>query len=154
MKSKMAAGQAVKMGYRDVYWYKEGIAGWKKGLNFVESSDYRYATQKIPAPLIAQDLYKKLKTDKRYVLVDIRDDKSRKKLGMIDGPTLYFPVYRMHLDYKNLPTDKILVFYDIRAKQSPPTIRYLLKKRFPFTKMTFLQGGITAWKAQKLPIAK
>ena len=149
----MAAGQAVAMGYRDVYWYKNGIAGWKKTHNFVESSDYSYATRKIPAPLTAGELRKKLKTDERYILVDIRDEKSRKKQGAIDGPTLQFPVYRLHLDYNDLPEDKILVLYDIRNKQAPSAIRYLLKKRFYFINLTYLKGGIMAWKDQGLPMA-
>ena len=149
----MAAGQAAEMGYREVYWYKGGIAGWRKSHNFVESSDYRYATRKIPTPLTAVELHQKLKTDKRYLLVDIRDEKSRKKLGQIKGPTLQIPAYRLHLDYDKLPSDKILVLYDIRAKQSPPTIRYLLKKRFSFINLTYLNGGIAAWKKEKLPMA-
>lgn len=149
----MAAGQAVDMGYRDVYWYKSGLAGWGKTHNFIESSDYSYATRKIPAPLSAGELRKKLKTDERYILVDIRDEKNRRKLGSIKGTALQFPVYRLHLDYNDLPDDKILVLYDIRAKQAPSAIRYLLKKRFYFINLTYLKGGITAWKAENLPMA-
>jgi rhodanese-related sulfurtransferase len=148
----MAAGQAGAMGYRDVFWYKEGIAGWGKTHNFIESSDYSYATRKIPAPLTARELQAKLQSDARYILVDIRDEKSRKKLGSIAGPALEFPVYRLHLNYNELPEDKILVLYDIRAKQAPAAIRYLLKKRFYFINLTYLKGGITAWKDQNLPM--
>ena len=148
----MAAGRAVDMGYRDVYWYKNGIAGWRKTHNFVESSDYSYATRKIPAPLTAGELRQKLKTDERYILVDIRDEKSRKKLGSIEGPTLQFPVYRLHMDFNDLPEDKILVLYDIRAKQAPSAIRFLLKKRFYFINLTYLKGGISSWKETGLPM--
>ncbi len=148
----MAAGRAVDMGYRDVYWYKNGIAGWRKTHNFVESSDYSYATRKIPAPLSAGELRQKLKTDERYILVDIRDEKSRKKLGSIEGPTLQFPVYRLHMDFNDLPEDKILVLYDIRAKQAPSAIRFLLKKRFYFINLTYLKGGISSWKETGLPM--
>jgi rhodanese-related sulfurtransferase len=149
----MAAGQAVAMGYRDVFWYKEGIAGWQKTHNFIESSDYSYARRKIPAPLTARELQAKLQNDTRYVLVDIRDEKSRNKLGSIAGTALEFPVYRLHLDYNDLPEDKILVLYDIRAKQAPAAIRYLLKKRFYFINLTYLKGGVTAWKDEGLPMA-
>ena len=148
----MAAGLAVQMGFRNVYWYREGIVGWKKALNFVESSDYTYATRKIPAPLTATQLHKKLKTDNRYILVDIRDQKSRQKIGSIDGPTLNYPIYRLDIDYPDLPDGKILVIYDIRSKQAPSAIRYLMKKRFYFTNLTYLKGGINEWKAQKLPM--
>ena len=149
----MAAGLAVDMGYRNVHWYKDGIAGWRKTHNFVESSDYSFATRKIPAPLSAGEAYAKLKNDERYILVDIRDEKSRQKLGSIKGPTLKAPVYRLHLDYNNLPEDKILVLYDIRAKQAPAAVRYLLKKRFYYINLAYLKGGIAAWKAEGLPMA-
>lgn len=140
------------MGYRDVFWYKGGIAGWQKKHNFIESSDYSYITQKLPAPLAAKALRTKLKENPRYVLVDIRDEKSRRKQGSIAGTALEFPVYRLHLDYNDLPEDKILVLYDIRAKQAPAAIRYLLKKRFYFNHLTYLKGGITEWKDEGLPM--
>jgi len=140
------------MGFRDVYWYKEGIAGWKTNNNFLESSDFTYATRKIPDPITAKELRSKLKTDDLYVLVDIRDEKSRKKMGSIKGPTFVIPLYRMHLDVQNLPTDKILVVYDIGGNQSPPAIRFLMKNRFYFTNLSYLKGGMTAWEDQELPM--
>ncbi len=65
-------------------------------------------------------------------------------------PTL---IYSLHMDYNGLPDDKILVLYDIRAKQAPAAIRYLLKKRFYFINLTYLEGGISTWKEQGLPMA-
>ena len=42
--------------------------------------------------------------------------------------TEILPLDRFHTDGKQLPDDKILVIYDIRAKQASAAIRYLLKK--------------------------
>jgi len=139
------------MGYSDVSWYREGLQGWQEGHNFVESSDYTYATRSIPDPISARDLRQKLRTDDMYVLVDIRDDKSRESTGSIEGPELVLPLYRLHLDLQDLPTDKILVIYDIKAKQAPSAVRFLMKNGFYFSNLTYLEGGFTAWKRLELP---
>jgi rhodanese-related sulfurtransferase len=147
----MAAGQAVAMGYNNVYWYKEGLAGWKKGHNLLESLNFRYAHRKLPEPIEPGALAEKLRSDPRYLLVDIRDTKSRQKDGLIDGPTEVMPLFQLHTDYEQLPDDKVLVIYDIRAKQAPAAIRYLLEQQFSFPNLTYLKGGISGWKAKGLP---
>jgi len=148
----MAAGQAVAMGYRNVYWYKEGLAGWKKGHNLLESLNFKYAHRKIPEPIAPRALAEKLRSDPRYLLVDIRDNKSRQKDGLIDGPTEVLPLYQFHTDFAQLPDDKVLVMVDIRAKQAPAAIRYLLEKKYYFTHLTYLKGGISAWISEGLPV--
>lgn len=148
----MAAGQAVAMGYNNVYWYKDGLAGWKKGHNLLQSLNFKYAHRKLPEPIEPGMLAEKLRSDPRYLLVDIRDTKSRQKGGRIDGPTEVLPLFRFHTDYEQLPDDKILVVYDIRAKQAPAAIRYLLEKKYYFINLTYLKGGISAWKAEGLPV--
>ncbi len=45
------------------------------------------------------------------------------------------------------------MLYDIRAKQAPAAVRYLLKKRFYYINLAYLKGGIAAWKAEGLPMA-
>jgi rhodanese-related sulfurtransferase len=148
----MAAGQAVAMGYKNVYWYKDGLAGWKNGHNLLESLNFKYAHRKLPDPIEPGALYEKLGSDPNYILVDIRDDETRRKDGLIEGPTAVLPLYRFHMDYEQLPDDRILVVYDIRAKQAPAAIRYLLEKKYYFINLTYLKGGISAWKKEGLPV--
>lgn len=148
----MAAGQAVAMGYHNTYWYKEGLAGWKKSHNLLESLNFNYAHRKLPDPIEPQTLFKELGSNPRYILVDIRDTESRQKDGLIAGPTEVLPLYRFHTDGEQLPDDKILVIYDIRAKQAPAAIRFLLEKKYYFTHLTYLKGGISAWKKEGLPV--
>jgi rhodanese-related sulfurtransferase len=148
----MSAGQAVAMGYRQVYWYEEGLQGWKKGHNLLESLNFKYAHRKLPEPITPEALYQNLASNPRYLLVDIRDDQSRRKDGVIAGPTEALPLYRFHTGYDRLPDDRILVIYDIRAKQSPAAIRYLLEQKYYFTHLTYLKGGMSAWKKQGLPV--
>ena len=148
----MAAGQAVTMGYRNVYWYKEGLAGWKKGHNLLESLNFNYAHRKLPDPIDPATLYAKLGKDPHYILVDIRDEQTRRNDGLIEGPTVVLPLYQFHSKYEQLPDDKILVVCDIRAKQAPAAVRYLLEKKYYFPNLTYLKGGFSAWKEQGLPV--
>ena len=148
----MAAGQAAAMGYRHVYWYREGLAGWKKDHNLLESLNFKYAHRKLPEPIAPRDLYEKLASNPRYVLVDIRDDQTRHKDGIIAGPTEVLPLYRFHTEYDQLPDDRILVVYDINAHQAPAAIRYLLEQKYYFTRLTYLAGGLSAWKREGLPV--
>lgn len=148
----MAAGQAVAMGYRQAYWYREGLAGWKKDHNLLESLNFKYAHRKLPDPIEPRELHAKLVSNPRYLLVDIRDDESRRKDGVIAGPTEAIPLYRLHSDYDRLPDDRILVIVDIRANQAPPAIRYLLEKKYYFPQLTYLKGGLSAWKKEGLPV--
>jgi len=140
------------MGYRNVYWYRDGLAGWEKGHNLLESLNFKYAHRKIPEAIKPQVLLNKLQSDPRWILVDIRDDKSRRKFGTIDGPTEDLPLYELHKTYEQLPDDKVLVFYDIRGKQAPAAIRFMLEKKYYFTHLTYLKGGIRAWKKEGLPV--
>jgi rhodanese-related sulfurtransferase len=148
----MAAGRAAAMGYGQVFWYREGLAGWQKGHNLIESLNFNYAHRKLPDPIRPAELHEKLRSNPRYLLVDIRDETSRKKDGVIAGPSEILPLYRFHTDYSELPDDRILVIYDIRAKQAPAAIRFLLEKKYYFTRLTYLEGGISAWKSEGLPV--
>lgn len=60
------------------------------------------------------------------------------------------PIYRFHKDCVQLPDDKVLVIYDIRATQAPAAIRYLLELKY-FTHLAYLKGGISVWKREGLP---
>lgn len=138
------------MGYRNVYWYRDGLKGWKKaGLPTSFNLKFEHDS---PPPITAAELYQKMKAGQKLLLVDIRDSGSRKKFGDIDGPTLDYPLYRLHALNYELPKDKLLVFYDIRGKQSPSACRYLLLYYFSPEMITYLKGGIEAWKENGLPM--
>ena len=134
------------MGYNNVFWYKDGMAGWKKNHNFLETEDLTYSTRQLPKPTSAQQLKEQLDKDRSsLILVDIRDDKSRKKFGIIDGETINIPLYDLVSEFHKLPYDKKLVLYDIRGKQAPSAIRFLLDKKFAFSKISWLDGGTVRW---------
>jgi rhodanese-related sulfurtransferase len=147
----MAAGKAVEMGYRNVYWYRDGISGWRKKHLAFESADFAFMSRPLPPPLEPRDLINALQEDSALVLVDIRDEASKKKFGKFDAPALSIPLYRLHQELNTLPKNKKLVLCDIKAKQAPSACRYLMDKRFPITRITYLKGGFLAWKEQGLP---
>ena len=139
------------MGYRNVYWYKDGISGWRKKYLEFESADFAFMSRPLPPPMEPRELSDALQEGKALVLVDIRDEASKKKFGEIDAPVISIPLYRLHKELKSLPKNKKLVLCDIKAKQAPSACRYLMDQRFPITRITYLKGGYLAWKEQNLP---
>ena len=147
-KSKIAATLAVKMGYQDVYWYREGLQGWEKA---GYSTQYNLKLPEIPAsPKKPAELFKQLQDKEKIILVDIRDENTRKKSGVISGVTIHLPLYRLHNLYGELPKNKLLVVYDSNGKQSSIACRYLFKRHF--NNVTWLEGGLEAWAKEKLPV--
>ena len=138
------------MGYRNVYWYRDGLIGWKKA-GLPTGRNVRF-THTEPAPMEAKEVLSKIQSGDKLMLVDIRDAPSRKKFGKIDGPSLQYPLYRLHALHFELPKNRILVFYDIRGKQAPNACRYLLAYFFDPNRITWLKGGIEAWTRQGLPV--
>jgi len=148
MKSKVAAETAIKMGYKNVYWYREGIEGWK---NAGYPTQYNLALPKEPLPpKDPSELYRQLENKEDILLVDIRDEETRKKYGRISGITIHLPLYRLHSLYHELPKNKLLVVYDSKGKQSSTACRYLYQRHFD--KVTWLKGGMDAWVQEKLPL--
>lgn len=148
MKSKISAETAIKMGYKNVYWYREGIEGWKKaGYN----TQYNLALPKGPLPpKEPSELFQQLQNKEDIILVDIRDEATQKKLGKISGVTIHLPLYRLHNLYRELPKNKLLVIYDSKGLQSSTACRYLYQRHFD--KVTWLKGGLEAWVQEKLPV--
>ncbi|KPJ79000.1 MAG: hypothetical protein AMJ54_00630 [Deltaproteobacteria bacterium SG8_13] len=139
------------MGYRNVYWYKEGISGWRKNHLEFESADFAFMSRPLPPPMEPEELNHKLQEGNAVVLVDIRDEASKKKFGVIDAPALSIPLYRLHKEISKLPKNRKLVLCDIKAKQAPSACRYMMDQRFPITRITYMKGGYMAWKEQGLP---
>ena len=148
----MSARLAVEMGYENVYWYQEGLKGWKKNGN-PTSFNMKLADNNVP-PIKPADLAQKLKDDKRTVLVDIRDKESIKKFGAIKGKTAHCPLFRIHFLYNELPKNRSLVIYDMKGLQAPKATRLLLMKGFDPEKITWLAGGIQAWQRAYPPAEK
>ena len=153
MKSEFAARLAVEMGYTDVYWYKEGIKGWKKaGLPL--GTTIKFLKNKPPAGITPEALKQRLDSGEEVFLLDIRGETSRKKFGTIEGKTLHYPLFRLHRLYGELPRNKEIVIYDVRGQQAPVAMQYLLHVYFDPGKITWMTGGIDNWTSSGFPVVQ
>jgi len=151
VKSKQAAGAAVKLGYTNVYWYRDGIKGWKKAGNTLKVK-LPFLNEKNTAGIGPSTLNKLLSTDKNAILVDIRGEASIKKFGRIGAFTIDYPLFRLNKLMGELPKYKTLVLYDIRGKQAPIAAKYLQHFIFKPERIKYLKGGVEGWKKAGFPV--
>ncbi len=133
------------MGYAKVYWYRDGIKGWKKAGNTLKVK-LPFLNEKSTTGIDPKELNKLLSTDKNAILVDIRGEASIKKFGRIGAVTIDYPIYRLNKLMSELPKHKFLVLYDIRGKQAPIAAKYLKHFIFKPERVRHLNGGIESWK--------
>lgn len=153
MKSEQAAGAAVKLGYTDVYWYRDGIKGWKKAGHTLKVK-LPFLNEKDTSGIDPKALNNLLATDKNAILVDIRDEPSKKKFGRIGAFTIDYPIYRLNKLMSELPKYKTLVLYDIRGKQVPMATRYLKHFIYKPERLRYLKGGIENWQKAGFDVVK
>lgn len=143
------------MGYTNVYWYKDGLDGWRDAGKFVEIEDFSYRTRKLPEPIRPEELKSQLDENSgMVVLVDIRGTASRQKEGYIDATAIHLPLYAFVEEYRKLPLDKKLVVYDIRGKQASSAVRFLLSQKYDFPRLTWLEDGIAGWAERGYPVKR
>ena len=70
----MAAGKAAEMGYERVYWYRDGLEGWRSAQHYIVSADPTYRNRKLPAPIAPQELHDKIAKGEDLIIVDIRGE--------------------------------------------------------------------------------
>lgn len=148
MKSIQSAGLAVKQGYAKVYCYLEGFPAWQKAGYPVESIKDFLPPVEVPTVTPGQ-LKEQLDAGKALV-VDIRDVENR-GVGRIRGEQ-NIPLESLMADHARLPKGTPLVVVDLHGTQGPIAGRYLVKQGF--TKVSRLDGGITAWVAAGLPVER
>lgn len=144
MKSKQAAGAAVELGYSNVYWYRDGLKGWKKAGKDVQVQ-LPFLNEKCKSGVDPKTLNSMLSSDQDTILVDIRALVSIQKFGRIDAFTIDYPLYRLNKLMSELPRYKTLVLYDIRGKQAPVATRFLKNFLYKPERLWYLKGGIEAW---------
>ena len=131
-------------------WYRDGIAGWKKA-GLPVSYSIKLGSV-VPDPIEAAQLHRKLLKKENLFLIDLRDEASINNFGRIEGPTLNYPLYRLHSLSWELPKNRLLVLYDIRGKQTPTAAKYLITKSLKKELVTWLKGGVVAWQEKGLPM--
>jgi rhodanese-related sulfurtransferase len=144
-KSRIAAEEAIKLGYSNVMVYNEGLPEWaKRGYEVVTKTAY----PKVEIPRMTP---KEVSTQKAsLVLLDIRGEKHM-DLGQISG-TVNILLDDLDTQYTKLPKDKKIVITDHAGKQLLVAAKFLHMKGY--TNVAIMDGGVTAWIQAGLPVSK
>ena len=108
--------------------------------------------QKAPAVSI-EELYTKMKSGKRVVLLDVRTPQEWKgEIGHLEGAIL-LPVQDLTLRLEELkPFESDMIFVYCRTdNRSRSAVSILEGNGF---RALFMKGGITAWSAAELPVVR
>jgi rhodanese-related sulfurtransferase len=137
-KSCEAADLAVGKGYTRVMVLDGGLPSWKRAGYETEAAERipREAVEAIKPPVLRQWLKEK----KDILLVDIRPEKLFQQ-GHIEG-AVNIPMYRLHLRYRELPLNRLLILVDNRGFRTPLAASYLIRKGYEVKR---LFGGMAKW---------
>ncbi|HIJ78759.1 MAG: rhodanese-like domain-containing protein [Desulfobulbaceae bacterium] len=144
-KSRIAAEKAVKAGYTNIMVYNEGLPAWaKKGLPLDHEVTYpKIDIDRIPPKQIYAER-------DSLIILDIRG-KKHMALGKIAG-TVDILLDDLDQKYTQLPKDKKIVVADHAGKQLNITAKYLHSKGY--TNIAIMDGGVSAWLRDGLPVTK
>jgi rhodanese-related sulfurtransferase len=143
-----AADKAVKLGYKNVYAFREGLPAWVKA---------GYATttiEKLPkievAKISTDQLFSKMATGKDFVLLDVCLKRDAEKFW-IDSPNrLHVPLDQLEARLNEIPKDKEIVIICLKGKRSPTAMRYLKAKGF--NNLYSVKGGMQQWILEGKPV--
>jgi rhodanese-related sulfurtransferase len=140
MFSKNNAKQAISLGYTNVYVWPEGLPDWKskkyqttKGGQFLPMADIQTITPK------------KLKENLKKVFLISLFSKEENKLGLIPKSKVIH-INNFLKEYNSIPKDKNIVIYSTFGNLDVLVARFLLSKGYSLGKLSYLEGGILAWK--------
>lgn len=142
--SKKAADILTEMRYRNVRWFREGIAGWILAGYPLE---YKNALPRVPVPALdAVQLRGRLK---EVVILDIRPPRLYDS-GWIKG-SRRLPIDDLSKKYMELPKKRKIVVVDHAGNHVIVAARFLQQKGYD---VHGLQGGILSWKSHGYPLEK
>jgi rhodanese-related sulfurtransferase len=148
-KSQKAAGLAVKMGYRNVAVYNEGIPEWVKR-GYPAELKKVYPAVEIPV-LAAAELKGMLDAKANVFVLDLRDD-SDAAAGKIPG-SVNIDLEELDTRLAAVPKGKKVVVVDLHGKQTQIAGRFLRSKGYE--DVARLDGGfVSGWLKAGYPFAK
>ena len=141
MYSPTAASMAVKLGYKNVYCFRDGLSFWVMK-DYPTESIEKLPEAEIPE-VTAVELKKMLDKNENFVLLDIRNEDSAERCCIGSEKCLYIPLDMMPERYKEIPAAKKVVIICERERCSLVAGRYLKAKGYK--NVIRLEGGIQKW---------
>jgi rhodanese-related sulfurtransferase len=140
-----SAKKATKLGYTDVYVYREGIPAWsKKGFPI----KVELKLKKTPMKYITMDKVKDKYND--YYIIDVMYDDHFKKYNFINS--INIPLDFIEQKHSSFPKDKTILIIDHSNKLDK--IGWWLLSKAGFTNVVGLKGGKLGWLKNGYPFSK
>lgn len=143
-----AAEKAVKLGYTNVYAFREGLPAWVSA-GYSTTTIEALPTVKIKN-VTTDELMKELYINPDIVLLDVRLQVDADKFWIEHPNRLHIPVDEMSDRFAEIPKDKILYVICLKGKRSPTVARFLSNKGF--NEGYSIQGGMEKWVLEGKPI--
>jgi rhodanese-related sulfurtransferase len=146
-KTAAAARNAIAAGYTNVAEYEEGLPAWARSGRKVEG---RPMAPFDTPPLSVAALQLAMASRSPPLVVDVRDPEEFSAFRIAGA--LSFPVDEIQARLKELRADRPIVLVDHAGHQAPLAGRLLA--HLGRTDVKRLDGGILAWQAAGLPVAR
>ena len=144
-----AAEKAVKLGYKNVYAFREGLPAWEKAGYPIES------TKKLPEAEIKKisttELSSLLYSD-NMILLDINLDEDAHKFYIEHENRVHIPLDELNVSLPQLPVDKKIVVMCLKGKRSVTAAKYLTSKGYE--DVVIVEGGIQQWSLDGRPVKR
>ncbi|HOJ13394.1 MAG TPA: rhodanese-like domain-containing protein [Deltaproteobacteria bacterium] len=141
-RSCLAADEAVKAGFREVYVLNGGLPAWKRA-GYATESVQRVKRRPIPA-VKAEELKRWLMRHGQYAVLDIRSREQYRR-EHLDG-AVNIPFSELHERYHELARDRGYLVVDDQGFRSFLASCYLAEKGFQVVR---LYGGMAKWRSYK-----
>lgn len=144
-KSLIAGQKAVELGYTNVMIYNEGLPAWARNKYPLEKT-VEYPQIEV-ARLTPQQVFD---MKDAVIILDIRGAKHQELGRIANAIEIVFD--HLQTKYSSLPTGKKIVVVDHAAKQVVIAAKFLYMKGY--TDVAVMDGGVTTWLRNGLPVLK
>jgi rhodanese-related sulfurtransferase len=146
--SRKASLKAIKLGYKNVFWFEGGIPDWYR-FNYPMSINHQLKSISVKklSPASIVDLLKQ----QSIFILDVKPEWWSSNEGAIKG-SVHMPLVKLQHAYKQLPKGKAIIITDGLMRQSPSAARFLINKGYQV--LGVLKGGITRWEKEGYPVIK
>ncbi len=142
-----AAEKAAKLGYKNVYAFREGLPAWEKAGYPIVS------TKKLPDVEIKRistaELSSRL-SNADMILLDINLDEDAHKFHVEHEKRKHIPLDELNVSLQQLPKDKKIVIMCLKGKRSVTAAKYLIGNGYE--DVVIVEGGLQQWILDGRPV--